>query len=162
MKIIYGNLFDHLNKEPNVLDIVVHGCNAQGVMGSGFAKELRERYPEAFSTYREKYEKSGLDLGSVVYYIHKDQEEEKTIVIANAITQEFFGRDGKRYVDYDAIAKTFEHICSTASSIGSDNFNLHFPAIGSGLGGGDEEVINNIIEEKIKKYNVNATLYLIK
>ena len=32
----------------NILDakgIIMHGCNAQGVMGSGLAKDIRERWP---------------------------------------------------------------------------------------------------------------------
>ena len=31
--------------------IIVHGCNAQGVMGAGVAKAIRTKYPEAYSNY---------------------------------------------------------------------------------------------------------------
>lgn len=43
-----GSVFDHL--EPNM--IIVHSVNGQGVWGAGFAKELKERYPEAYEKYK--------------------------------------------------------------------------------------------------------------
>ena len=44
---VKGNLFD----EPQ--EIIVHGCNARGVMGAGFAKDLKEKYPENYKEYRK-------------------------------------------------------------------------------------------------------------
>ena len=32
--------------------IIVHGCNAQGVMGSGVAKAIRLKYPQVFEDYK--------------------------------------------------------------------------------------------------------------
>lgn len=49
-KIIYKkmSLFDSpLNS------IIIHGCNAQGVWGSGIAKEFKIRYPKQFESYKE-------------------------------------------------------------------------------------------------------------
>lgn len=47
-RIIYktGNLFDA--PTPRVL---VHACNAKGVWGAGVAKQMKDRYPEAFRQY---------------------------------------------------------------------------------------------------------------
>lgn len=33
--------------------ILVHSCNAQGVWGSGIAREFKERFPESFKQYNE-------------------------------------------------------------------------------------------------------------
>ena len=41
--------------------ILLHVCNNKGVMGSGIAKEIRERIPEAFHAYRKSY----LELGKL-------------------------------------------------------------------------------------------------
>ena len=46
-----GNLFDF--DDIKISDILVHACNAQGVWGSGIAKEFRDRYPYAFRKYNE-------------------------------------------------------------------------------------------------------------
>lgn len=32
--------------------VIAHGCNAKGVMGAGFAKHIRNLYPEVYSRYR--------------------------------------------------------------------------------------------------------------
>lgn len=123
--------------------IIVHGCNAQGVMGSGVAKAVREKYPDAYEKYRNRCmlieDKSRL-LGRVVWYhvLGKD------LYIANAITQLTFGSDGKQYVSYEAIEKSFNMINSEAL-----NVDVHIPMIGAGLGGGDWEVISGIIESSI-------------
>ena len=49
--------------------VIVHGCNAQGVMGSGVAKQLRAKYPEIYVDYLdglEEYSTENLSpLGAV-------------------------------------------------------------------------------------------------
>ena len=46
--------------------VIIQGCNAQGVMGSGVAKVIRERWPEVFETYNLHYKTFGLKLGDVI------------------------------------------------------------------------------------------------
>lgn len=51
------SLFDAPEKS-----IIVHGCNARGVWGSGIAKEFAEKYPESRKDYKEfcnKYDEAG-------------------------------------------------------------------------------------------------------
>lgn len=43
-----GDLFDNLTGN----EIIAHACNAQGVWGSGFAKQCKERFPINFNFYR--------------------------------------------------------------------------------------------------------------
>ncbi len=123
--------------------IMVHGCNAQGVMGSGFAGFLRSKYPNVFSVYQSEYQKKKhLDLGTITYY-----SPDKQLYIVNGITQEFYGRDGKRYVDYHAVRKVFQNVRKLAHEV--KVYDIHFPLIGCGLAGGDWEVISKIIEEEL-------------
>lgn len=42
-----GNVFD------SDADIICHQVNCQGVMGSGVAKEVRERFPNVYEQYHE-------------------------------------------------------------------------------------------------------------
>jgi len=44
-----GDLFS------NTEGYIVHGCNAQGVMGSGVAKIVKDQYFDAFKRYAECY-----------------------------------------------------------------------------------------------------------
>lgn len=47
-----------ISRKGNILSassgIVVHGCNAQDVMGSGLAAQIKKLFPDAFSDYRKK------------------------------------------------------------------------------------------------------------
>lgn len=129
--------------------IIVHGCNTAGVMGSGVALAVKNKFPGAFEVYvREHYER-GLDLGSNTYYI-----DESGIVIVNAITQKHYGRTGQRYVNYEAVAQSFDDIIRF---IDERRFfqeatpwdTIAFPKIGAGLGGGNWNIIQAIIDEAI-------------
>lgn len=141
----------------NILDtdcvLIAHGCNAQGVMGSGVAKAIRDKWPVAYEKYREEYELYGLKLGDVIWARIEGTEQYSSRWVLNCITQEYYGRDGNRYVNYGAIAKAFYEIsCSMPQTIA-------IPKIGAGLGGGDWNIIAEIIEgmmgeHKIKVYEL--------
>lgn len=145
LTIQYGNLFE---KAP-ARCIIAHGCNAQGRMNSGFAKELRQRYPANHLDYHLAFCDEGLELGDVVYC------EKYSRIIANMITQEFYGRDKAiTYVDYHAVETGMRQVCAKAQSM---ELSLHFPFIGAGLANGDPEILLNILTETTK--NVDATLW---
>lgn len=154
----YGNLFEQfiaVTCQPDALHIIVHGCNAQGKMGSGFAKELRERYPVAFLEYRkhcESYSNSIANVGSIAYAVINDN-----LIIANAITQKFYGYDGKKYVSYDGVDAAFKDLnklCDNGRIV-----HVHFPKIGADLGGGNWNVIKEIIDHRL--VNANKHLYIL-
>lgn len=150
-----GNLFDSYTKNANDgdLHIIVHGCNAQGKMGSGFAKELRERFPNAYDTYRDVYTSQGLKVGTTVYHIQNDN-----LLIANAITQEYYGYDGEKYVSYDAIDNVFKDMNDFIAQTGRVT-HVHFPQIGAALGGGYWNAIAEIIDHRIT--NATKNLYIL-
>jgi O-acetyl-ADP-ribose deacetylase (regulator of RNase III) len=138
IKIHIGNLLDVTS------GVIVHGCNAQGVMGSGVAKAIRDSYPGAYYTYVQMHMQRGLKLGQVVYHVPFLR-----LFIANAITQEMFG-GSQRHADYFAIRKAFRHIGRLVEGFPRDgNFEVHFPLIGAGLANGDWAKISKIIDETI-------------
>lgn len=112
-------------------------------MGSGVAKEVRAHYPGAFETYRAEYEKSGLQVGKVVWFI---ASPEPKLAIANAITQQFYGRDGRQYVDYAGLERCFMEVARVARLHG---LPVHYPRVGAQLGGGDWQVIQPLIERAL-------------
>lgn len=145
----------------NLLDvtegIIVHGCNAQGVMGSGVAKAVKEKYPGAFDQYvddldkwMDKFQSSGYNLLGLISCYHVND----TLRIASAITQLNYGRHpNKRYVSYDAIDDAFKSIGNFARK---DGWNIHLPRIGAGLGNGDWDVISEIINCRTVGVNVTC------
>jgi O-acetyl-ADP-ribose deacetylase (regulator of RNase III) len=124
---------------------IVHGCNSHGVMGSGVALAIKEKYPECFATYRKFYEEHGLKLGSVVPFVVNDD-----LVIWNAITQANFGRNGERYVSYDAVAESLAQINLGITIFTNIPAELNFPLIGAGLGGGRWPIIEAIIDDTVE------------
>ena len=151
---------------------IAHGCNAQGRMGKGIAKQIRDDYPEAYRVYRDEYEAGNLSLGTIVpvpcrHPIHGD----KTII--NAITQEFYWKQGEpksRFVDYDAVRACFQNINALAIMTQDDSeladmfsgplTRLAINKIGSDLAGGDWSIIEQIIEEESKDFETVVYLFI--
>jgi O-acetyl-ADP-ribose deacetylase (regulator of RNase III) len=124
--------------------LILHGCNAQGVMGSGVARLIRDKWPKAYQDYAECYNSYGLELGSVLTSRQSDGK-----IILNAITQNSYGRGGV-HVSYWAIANVIRQL--------NENLDVRkegavaMPMIGAGLGGGDWSVISAIIENEAKNF----------
>jgi len=113
-------------------------------MNSGVAKAIRSKWPEAYEAYMKMG--SEMKLGGLSWATIACQDTGLQKTIFNAITQEFYGRDGKQYVSYEAVKDCMERVNFLAAQ---HNFIPHvaMPKIGAGLGGGDWEIIAKIIEE---------------
>lgn len=140
VKYVKGNLLD------SNCDYICHQVNCRGRMGSGIAKQIRERFPEVYDHYRTRYEHAiqirlnpDKMLGSSDIVRRKDGKG----YIVNMYSQRSYGYDGKRYTSYKAFTFILEQLkkeIPTECTIG-------FPKnIGCGLGGGDWKVISNLIE----------------
>lgn len=129
-------------KHGNLLNVtegvIIHGCNAQGVMGSGVALAIKIKYPKAYEAYKAFEEKRGLSLASISI-----RKIDPKLYIANAITQEFYGNDPVvQYASYGAIHLAFEKLHKHFPA----EVPFHFPKIGAGRGNGDWLVISQLIE----------------
>lgn len=120
--------------------LIVHGCNAKGRMGSGVAKLIKQKFPQAYQSYYNQFVKSGLELGQVIFV------EDQGKIIANGITQENYGRDGQLYIDYQAINNVIKTVDDYACE--QNISHIAMPLLGAGLGGGDWNIISNIIEQQ--------------
>lgn len=135
--------------------VIVHGCNMQGVMGSGVAKAVREKYPDCYARYKLSLEttlEQKPKLGDIIWYYHNptNTDSRAGFWIANALTQENYGRDpNKRYVNYIAIANVFKiiHNSNINQNWTPPHSDVHFPKIGAGLANGDWNIIEQIIND---------------
>ena len=138
--------------------IIVHGCNAQGVMGSGIAKEVKARYPDCFNSYYSVCK--GLQdqpiLGCTINY----SVPGKDVVIVNGVTQLNYGREvGKRYISYAAVQEVFEDVLALSLKTGLE---VNYPLLGAGYGGGDWSVISAIIESVFAGHpGIQRTLWIL-
>ena len=121
--------------------IIAHGCNAKGVMGSGVAKALRDKWSQVFDFYKQHEERYGLYLGGVHLVTVSENQ-----MVANLITQENYGKDKNVvYADYDAIDDCFRML----NQVMKPEQTLAIPKIGAGLANGDWNTISNIIETRM-------------
>ena len=130
-------------RKGNLLDvtegIIVHGCNMQGIMVAGVAKAVKAKYPACFAKYKMCLDSWDYKLGDdIMYKVNSD------LFICNALTQLRYSRTGSRQVNYVAIVKVFDRNIRNARALG---LSLHFPKIGAGLGGGDWNIIEQLIND---------------
>lgn len=139
--------------------VILHGCNAQGVMGRGVAKAVKEQLPFAFNAYRTAYEAKGLVLGTVIWAF---QVAPYHRIVGNMITQEYWQADravdGKN-VDYDAVRACMKEVDRFMGMLqdglienlpAESLLQVALPKVGAGLGGGFWEDIYPMIEEESK------------
>ena len=132
---VKGNLLD------SDCDYICHQVNCQGVMGSGIARQIRERWPRVYEGYKNFCKFVGSDslLGKVFITTGGSTKH-----IVNMFSQNNYGYDGARYTSYDA----FAHCLAVIKAKVPTNKTIGFPKnIGCGLGGGNWNVISALIEE---------------
>ena len=128
-------------------DFICHQVNCQGVMNSGIAKQIREKWPEVYTQYLKKYVNadgySDKLLGEIQ---HVPVSNLKTVI--NMFAQENYGYDGHRYTSYDAFWCCVNRIAITVPKGSS----IAFPyRIGCCRGGANWTIIKAMIEEVLEK-----------
>src|SRR6476659_7408430 len=98
MKIVQGDICDASER------MILQGCNAQGVMGSGVAKAIRAKWSKVYDEYVLRH-KQGLFYGNVVFV-----QVEENKCVACIITQDKYGYDGQKYARYSALVKGLEEV----------------------------------------------------
>ena len=137
MNIIQGDVF---NCSENT---ILHQVNCLGVMGSGVARQVKEKYPEVFNAYY-RYCKTHLAkdiLGDVLICEADDGK-----YIANLFGQIGFGSGLQ--TDYEAFKKAIKGFNRVATKRG---LTIAIPyKIASDRGGADWNIISEIIEKYLK------------
>lgn len=147
--------------------LLLHGSNAQGVMGSGIAAAIRAKWPTTYRVYHRVWQDfrdqgaEHLPLGEVIWTVERrDGTNEAsinhwrfltqpgTIIIANCVSQKDYGRDPNRvYVDYDAVALCLQKV--NALAILNNIPAIAMPRIGCGLAHGSWDQIEPLIQQFI-------------
>ena len=145
MRIIEGDLL-----KANA-DVIVHQVNCKGVMGAGLAKQIRYRFPNTYSCYRDYCFKdpSSKLLGTCLYTL------EDQFVICNAFAQDTYGQ-GKRQTQYDKLEQCFYDL---AEKFHEKTVALPW-MIGCGLAGGDWNIVSEMINRILVDFgDCNVIIY---
>ena len=112
-------------------------------MGSGVARQIREKWPEVYNQYCKRVESSltrGRDLLGQTQSVNINENQS----VVNIFGQLYYNYDGRRYTSYDAFwicLNELKRSLPEGSTIG-------FPArIGCDRGGANWAVIEKMIEE---------------
>lgn len=139
--------------------IIVHGCNSLGIMGSGIALQIKQKYPMCFLAYQKHIQESSRTNTNVMGTVVPYKVPEKNLIIMNAITQKNFGKDGRKYVSYESVFEAFKTIVTLANGP-IQRMEVHYPLIGAGLGGGDWSLISELIDRAFDDYQIPRTLWI--
>ena len=160
-----GNLLDA------PVDYICHQVNCQGRMGSGIAKQIKERWPIVYDQYiaafKEREEEvvklcgqweTQIDV-SETFLGHLQQiPVSDTQTVINMFAQQWYGYDGKRYTSYDAFWACLGGIRDSIPK-GS---KIGFPyRIGCGLGGANWQVIETMIYTVLGK-DFDVYIYVLE
>jgi len=126
---------------------ICHQVNCRGAMNSGLAKHIKNKYPKVYDEYKARVNKAKSedshldDFGLLGRVLAVDVED---CTILNCFSQNYYGKDGKRYTDYVALQVCLNSIYSHLMP----NERVAFPyRFGCGLGGGNWEVVKKMIAE---------------
>lgn len=130
--------------------IIGHQVNCQGVMGSGIARALRDKYSTLYPSYKRycsQHNSPDELLG------HCQIVQEGSRYIANLFGQVDYGRQKSRvYTNYEALRTSLTTLREYAVQ---NQLSVALPyGIGCGLANGDWDVVSEILEQVFGDYDV--------
>lgn len=137
-------------------NFLVQSVNHRGLMGAGLAKALLQKHPKIIDNYKIMCEKLSYEEikrdGLVSWY---KVSEDKYVV--SIFGQEYYGRN-KKYTDYVSLGNGLETVRLFAQS---RDYTVAIPSgIGCGLGGGDWDIVQDIIEQCFRfSQNLEVKIY---
>jgi len=138
LKRVDGNLIDLAQN--GVFTHILHGCNCFCTMGSGIAREIAYRYPEAREVDRTTVSGDKTKLGRFTY-ANVEAPSGHNFIIINGYTQYRYGVDRVNF-DVDALKGVLSLVLKKFHDA-----KLGVPYIGMGLARGDPDVIIPMLEE---------------
>lgn len=135
--------------------IIAHGVNCQGVMGSGVALAIKNKWPIVYVQYLST-KPFGRSLLGNTFLVTID--EPNRLFVANCYTQEFYGSRGV-FASPEAVRSSLFLVYKYANR---DNLPIYMPKIGAGRGGlnWENDVVPIIERLEIQFPNVQTYICL--
>lgn len=149
IEIITGDLFT------TDAQMICHQTNCLGVMGSGVAFQVKEKYPMVYEYYKQR---CNLNLPEDLMGYSQIIKVEDNKWIVNMFAQRNFGYN-KRHTNYESFYNCLEKIDAFIEAFSpnkDNNFSIAFPYnIGCDRGGASWNIIYEMINVVLgSKYNV--------
>jgi len=154
IEIIDGDLLDAFEKGD--VNIIGHVVNCQGVMGSGIAKLIKQKYPTVFEDYQETLQDFDAFQQDPLGHVEICYLDAYPKAVVNFYAQRYYGA-GERHLNYGALANGFAWL---STKLDKQNV-VGFPyKMGSDRAGGDWGIVLEMIEfffkdSQVKIYRLN-------
>ena len=135
------------------VNVIAHQCNCMINMGAGIAPQIKKSFPEAW--YADSMTVKG------------DHSKLGTFTVATSGNVRVYNLYGQHHwkknpnqinTDYQALTASLLRMADDLKSLNTE-IKIGLPKIGCGLGGGDWQIVSEIIQETLADYDV--TIYCI-
>lgn len=153
MKYKEGNLLRAFRE----VDAIAHVTNCQGVMGSGVALQIKEKFPEAYEVYLKQYNglrEKGLDMLGQISYTKISLLNE---YVFNLSAQREYGKD-KRHLNYEALYQCLQRMRFNAQDFGIKNIGIPY-LMGCDRAGGDWDIVSAMIDSVFGNSDIKITAF---
>lgn len=147
---VKGDLLDLT--EAGHFDVIIQGCNCFNTMGSGIARSIKERFPQAYAADQLTESGDRSKLGTITC-AEAILSNGNSCIIVNAYTQYGTSKNGEDVFEYAAFQKILD-----AFVVDGTNLRVGLPYIGMGLAGGDKTRIMAMIEDFATKISAKGGL----
>lgn len=144
--------------------VICHQANCFTTMGSGIARQIKARYPQAFQADIDFHVVSGSRdrLGRHSFAFVDDNKR----IIANLYGQHRYGKD-KKHTEEDKLKQALHGFLFKLSVFHGKHpefrIKIGMPMyIGCGLGGGDWNIVHPMLEEYAERFGFDIHLYRLK
>ena len=133
-------------------------------MGSGIAKQIRDKWPQVYNDYCNfidiGYDNKHFDWSSNILGHICWTEIDKGKYVVDFFSQDAYYPRDKCHTDYYAFEKCCWSLKRMLKRLNMEKCVIGFPyKIGCGLAGGDWSTVSKIIEEELSEYNVEIWEY---
>lgn len=137
-------------------NLILHQVNAQGMMGSGIALQVKKKWNKVYQSYKALCD-TNLDSNLMGVAQTVGIGERKAVV--NLFGQKNYGYNGQRHTDYEALYRALESVSDMARKY---NLSVAIPSkLGSDRGGADWNIVYSMIESVFKNHTQPIVIYYL-
>jgi hypothetical protein len=137
--------------------VVLHQVNCLGVMGSGVALAIKNKWPKVYQRYVElhdQYSSQQWRLLGMAQRVKADRD----VAVVNLFGQYDCG-SGQRFTEYGSLGTALNEFSSGLWEIGHETEDIYIPyKMGCDRGGGDWNIVYDMIETLLD--NDERTIYI--
>jgi O-acetyl-ADP-ribose deacetylase (regulator of RNase III) len=148
IRYVKGNLLTAFSKAD--VDCIAHQCNCFNRMGAGIAPQIAKAYPEVQEADNKTMPADHNKFGTAVWV------ETKHGPVFNLYGQwGYRPANGVPATNYKMLRASLANMAEQLEAAPL-NYTIGLPKIGAGLGGGDWDMIQDIIKQELRNFNVRV------